>query len=168
VARRLERDEGLAPVGPFGTGFRIRPQYISRARILHASKKVNRRDIVWVHAEPGANSVSSAGASCSPQCFQALCGSRRVYRPAARMPWADNSNGPIAALCGQCGKLYRPQRSDSKFCGDACRQRAHRSRLAVTKRDTTPSPNVLTQIEERRMATAVPGSSKFNVDVEYS
>ena len=57
MARRLERDEGLAPVGPFGTGFRIRPQYISRARILHASKKVNRRDIVWVHAEIGAESA---------------------------------------------------------------------------------------------------------------
>jgi hypothetical protein len=36
-------------------------------------------------------------------------------------------------LCAQCGKAYRPQRSDSKFCGDACRQRAHRERLAVTQ-----------------------------------
>jgi hypothetical protein len=36
-------------------------------------------------------------------------------------------------LCAQCGKPYRPQRSDSKFCGDACRQRAHRERLAVTQ-----------------------------------
>ena len=46
---------------------------------------------------------------------------------------------PVAhvSLCQQCSKPYRPQRSDSKFCGDACRQRAHRGRLAVTKRDTT-------------------------------
>jgi hypothetical protein len=36
-------------------------------------------------------------------------------------------------LCAQCSKAYRPQRSDSKFCGDACRQRAHRERLAVTQ-----------------------------------
>jgi hypothetical protein len=36
-------------------------------------------------------------------------------------------------LCAQCSKAYRPQRSDSKFCGDACRQRAHRNRLAVTQ-----------------------------------
>lgn len=37
--------------------------------------------------------------------------------------------------CAQCGKIYRPQRSDSRFCSDTCRQRAHRSRLAVTSRD---------------------------------
>jgi hypothetical protein len=37
------------------------------------------------------------------------------------------------SLCAQCNKPYRPQRSDSKFCGDACRQRAHRERLAVTQ-----------------------------------
>jgi hypothetical protein len=35
-------------------------------------------------------------------------------------------------LCAQCGKTYRPQRSDSKVCSDACRQRAYRERLSVT------------------------------------
>jgi len=34
--------------------------------------------------------------------------------------------------CSQCGEPYRPQRSDSKFCSDACRQRAYRGRLSVT------------------------------------
>jgi len=38
-------------------------------------------------------------------------------------------------VCAQCGTPYRSYRSDSKFCGDACRQRAHRERLAVTSRD---------------------------------
>jgi len=37
------------------------------------------------------------------------------------------------SLCIQCNKAYRPQRSDSKFCSDTCRQRAHRGRLAVTQ-----------------------------------
>jgi hypothetical protein len=37
------------------------------------------------------------------------------------------------SLCAQCGRPYRSYRSDSKFCGDACRQRAHRERLAVTQ-----------------------------------
>jgi hypothetical protein len=37
------------------------------------------------------------------------------------------------SLCSQCSKTYRPQRSDSKFCSDTCRQRAHRGRLAVTQ-----------------------------------
>jgi len=40
------------------------------------------------------------------------------------------------SLCTQCNKPYRPQRSDSRFCSDTCRQRAHRARLAVTSRDT--------------------------------
>ena len=39
------------------------------------------------------------------------------------------------SLCGQCGKPYRPRRSDSRFCSDSCRQRAHRSRITVTSRD---------------------------------
>ena len=30
--------------------------------------------------------------------------------------------------CEQCGKPYRPQRSDSRFCSDTCRQRAYRGR----------------------------------------
>jgi hypothetical protein len=31
------------------------------------------------------------------------------------------------SLCTQCGKPYQPQRSDSKYCSDTCRQRAHRN-----------------------------------------
>ena len=58
---------------------------------------------------------------------------------------ARHSAGPIfhahgsapvssrVSLCVQCGKPYRPQRSDFRFCCDACRQRAHRERLAVTQ-----------------------------------
>ena len=37
------------------------------------------------------------------------------------------------SLCAQCSRVYRPQRSDSKFCSDTCRQRAYRGRLAVTQ-----------------------------------
>jgi hypothetical protein len=52
-----------------------------------------------------------------------------------------HSAGPIlhardsAPGRAQCGKPYRRQRSDSRFCSDACRQRAHRRTLAVTSRD---------------------------------
>ena len=38
-----------------------------------------------------------------------------------------------ARLCAQCGKPYRPHRSDSKVCSSACRQRAYRERLSVTQ-----------------------------------
>ena len=55
-----------------------------------------------------------------------------------------HSGGPIlhngettslrrARMCGGCGEPYRPQRSDSQFCSDRCRQRAHRQRLSVTQ-----------------------------------
>ena len=66
-----------------------------------------------------------------------------INRPAERMPWATG------AVCGQCGKLYQPRRSDSRFCGDTCRQRAHRGGLTVTSRDTVQpyEPN----LAKRRM-----------------
>ena len=42
-----------------------------------------------------------------------------------------------ASLCAQCGKPYRPQRSDALSCSNACRQRAYRARpkrnVAVTR-----------------------------------
>ena len=41
-----------------------------------------------------------------------------------------------ATQCQQCGAIYRPKRSDSRFCSDTCRQRADRERIAVTSRDT--------------------------------
>jgi hypothetical protein len=92
-------------------------------------------------------------------CTDILPIGRVIWIPGTNMPGKDNvawyrfdarhASGPIfhafrsapasarAAVCGQCGKPYRPQRSDSRFCSDRCRQRAHRSRLAVTSRDTT-------------------------------
>ena len=45
-------------------------------------------------------------------------------------------------VCEQCGKPYEPQRSSSRFCSPACRQRAHRKRLSVTLSVTpAPAPN---------------------------
>ena len=37
-----------------------------------------------------------------------------------RMPWLRDR----AIHCDQCGKRYEPQRSSSRFCSPACRQRA--------------------------------------------
>jgi hypothetical protein len=34
--------------------------------------------------------------------------------------------------CQQCGRAYEAERCSSRFCGDTCRQRAHRSRISVT------------------------------------
>lgn len=46
------------------------------------------------------------------------------------MPWAAST-----MLCAACGKPYPARRSDSRFCGDTCRQRAHRRKrdIAVTE-----------------------------------
>jgi hypothetical protein len=57
---------------------------------------------------------------------------------------ARHTGGPIlhphqappsrgARACAQCGEPYRPQRSDSRFCSDGCRQRAYRERRAATQ-----------------------------------
>ena len=57
---------------------------------------------------------------------------------------ARHASGPVfhthdslpsrsARCCGHCGAPYRPQRAGSRFCSDACRQRAYRERLSVTQ-----------------------------------
>jgi hypothetical protein len=48
-------------------------------------------------------------------------------------PFRSALLSPPSRLCTQCGKPYRPHRSDSKVCSDACRQRAYRERLSVTQ-----------------------------------
>ena len=45
-------------------------------------------------------------------------------------------------VCEQCRKFYEPQRTSSRFCSQACRQRAYRKRLSVTSSVTpAPTPN---------------------------
>ena len=38
----------------------------------------------------------------------------------------------ITRRCGNCGAAFHASRTDAQFCSPACRQRAYRSRLAVT------------------------------------
>ena len=45
--------------------------------------------------------------------------------------------------CTDCGRAFVPQRSTARFCGDACRQRAHRSQLSVTSSVTEYSEGQL-------------------------
>jgi hypothetical protein len=35
-------------------------------------------------------------------------------------------------ICDRCGKAYEPQRASSRFCSNACPQRAHHEKLSVT------------------------------------
>jgi hypothetical protein len=48
-------------------------------------------------------------------------------------PWKAAPPDVRPLRCAQCSKPYAASRSDSRFCSDTCRQRAHRDRLAVTK-----------------------------------
>jgi hypothetical protein len=49
--------------------------------------------------------------------------------------------------CEQCGKLYEPRRSSSRFCSGTCRQHAHRKRLLSVTLSVTPTPPPNTPIE---------------------
>ena len=71
--------------------------------------------------------------------FRAGHTSGPVLHPRGSAPDARPSRS-----CEQCGASYRPQRTDARFCSDACRQRACRSRpkrdIAVTRHWQVTSP----------------------------
>lgn len=54
-------------------------------------------------------------AVCSDRCYKRA---RRAYRQAFRM----------FQPCASCEHMFRPERSDSRYCSPACRQRAYRRR----------------------------------------
>jgi hypothetical protein len=58
--------------------------------------------------------------------FDARHSAGPIYHPYQTAPASWHVRLRLCA-CG-CGQSYRPQRSDSKFCTNACRQRAYRAR----------------------------------------
>jgi hypothetical protein len=48
------------------------------------------------------------------------------------LPYRGDRAFSSARTCQQCGGIHRGDRSDAKFCSNACRQRAYRQRLSVT------------------------------------
>jgi hypothetical protein len=70
-------------------------------------------------------------------CGPATINPVSIHAPDVRMPWLSGR------FCEQCRKPYRAPRGDSKFCSDACRQRAYRERPkrnASVTRDTDDEP----------------------------
>jgi hypothetical protein len=67
-------------------------------------------------------------------CGPATLNPVSIKSPAARLPWQSGRT------CERCRKSYQPQRSTSRFCSSACRQRAHHKRLSVTP-SVTPAPS---------------------------
>jgi hypothetical protein len=59
------------------------------------------------------------------------------------------------AVCEQCRRIYEPQRLSSRFCSDACRQRAHRKKLSVTS-SVTPSPSTSSDMSDLVRHAGVP------------
>jgi len=62
------------------------------------------------------------------------------YYGAADRGHAEVNPPRRTVVCEQCRKTYEPQRSSSRFCSQACRQRGHRNRLSVTL-SVTPVPS---------------------------
>jgi hypothetical protein len=107
-------------------------------------------DLDWAHTKQAVPYLRS--------CTDILPIGRVIWFPGTNMHGFDNTAwyrfdarhtaGPVfhalrsapprtegrAAVCAQCGKPYLRQRSDSRTCSGACRQRLRRERL---KRDTT-------------------------------
>ena len=59
---------------------------------------------------------------CYPCAAAALNEARREARRQAR----------AGRACGSCGATFTPARADARYCSAACRQRAHRGRVAAT------------------------------------
>ena len=54
---------------------------------------------------------------------------REVRRQLSRFIAADEQKKSTAPTrCAECGHDFRPARTDSRFCSNACRQRAYRQR----------------------------------------
>jgi hypothetical protein len=66
-----------------------------------------------------ANRVIPEIVACGPDCRRAVRAARARERRARRRNERH---------CGDCGRLFTPQRTDGRFCSSACRLRAHRRR----------------------------------------
>ena len=57
-------------------------------------------------------------------CNYATCG-MKVFKIRQRMKrWRNRRD----SFCEECGRMFTPKRSDAKYCSNACRQKAYRSR----------------------------------------
>jgi hypothetical protein len=68
----------------------------------------------------------------NPVCARREC--RREWRRA----WFAHVHGE--RTCPGCGNLFSPLRRDAVYCGDRCRQRGHRERMANARRDHDFAP----------------------------
>lgn len=71
-------------------------------------------------------------------------------------------------VCEVCGLVFRASRRDARFCGDACRQRAHRDRsvteeeVSVTEEPEAVTPDTSTGFELTLEAHRLAGSRFWN------
>ena len=82
-------------------------------------------------------------------CGPATINPVSIHRPAARMPWDGNGPALRTGVCEQCRKRYEPQRSSSRFCSQACRQRAHRKRCLALRLALRPRPHPTYRLNHR-------------------
>ncbi len=48
-----------------------------------------------------------------------------------RPTWMKRRPRSSDVICHQCGIAFAPKRSDARYCGNPCRQRAYRARSAL-------------------------------------
>jgi len=96
----------------------------STALIQHCSLILPIGRVKWIAGSPNSGKDNAAWYR-----FQAEHTGGPIHLP-YRCDSARGNSRP--RRCLQCGEPYRPQRSDSRFCSDTCRQRAHRERRAIT------------------------------------
>ena len=66
----------------------------------------------------------------------------RERENAKRRKWYAERKATLArarppTICATCGEKFKGKRTDARFCSDACRQRAHRSKSVTVKRGRT-------------------------------
>lgn len=54
-----------------------------------------------------------------------------------RVGWYCHTHNAHVFDCLECGRFYHTNRSDSRYCSSACRQRAYRRRKSIEKASYT-------------------------------
>lgn len=99
-------------------------------------------DTIYIHKCDICNTEFSSDSEniswCSPLCFQVVRERRRkeaikraTHKRKERIEEAKKQLPD--SICSHCKTSFRPARVDSKYCSDACRQRAYRERKSIAK-----------------------------------
>jgi hypothetical protein len=58
------------------------------------------------------------------------------------------------AVCDRCGRHFSPRRSDTRFCGAACKQAAYRLRLEAAEEEARRAAEAAAEVTRRAIDLA--------------